>query len=161
MDLQQAAVIFPHADPVELAKFVDRLKVTAGCWLITINVGKSGYAQLSVFRNGKRTPRLVHQLSYEWTTGQPAPARGSGFHLDHSCDTRNCVRPDHIRKVTTRANVTTLATMGNYNKTHCIKGHPFDAQNTYIDKKGKRLCRECQRQRSNAWKRKVGYKTQH
>ena len=29
------------------------------------------------------------------------------------------------------------------NKTHCKNGHPFDEENTHIDKKGWRRCMQC------------------
>lgn len=36
----------------------------------------------------------------------------------------------------------------NSEKTHCVHGHPFDSQNTYIQQKtGKRSCRACSRMR--------------
>jgi hypothetical protein len=34
--------------------------------------------------------------------------------------------------------------------THCPKGHPYDEENTYVDKRGKRNCRECVRQAGRA-----------
>lgn len=34
--------------------------------------------------------------------------------------------------------------------THCIHGHPFDAANTYINARGNRLCRACNRERKRA-----------
>jgi hypothetical protein len=33
------------------------------------------------------------------------------------------------------------------NKTHCKRGHPFDSKNTYITRRGNRMCRACQRLR--------------
>lgn len=43
-------------------------------------------------------------------------------------------------------------------KTECPAGHPYDAENTYVDKRGKRYCNECGRQRSKARSReKFGY----
>lgn len=40
--------------------------------------------------------------------------------------------------------------------THCINGHPYNEQNTYINRNGHRICRTCQRKRqikTNAYKR--------
>lgn len=33
-------------------------------------------------------------------------------------------------------------------RTECINGHPFDAENTYISRRGERACRECHNQRA-------------
>lgn len=37
-------------------------------------------------------------------------------------------------------------------RTHCPHGHPYDEENTYVTKKGSRMCRECMRQRTRAWR---------
>lgn len=40
-------------------------------------------------------------------------------------------------------------------KTHCPRGHPYDAVNTYVTKKGTRACTICKRAASAAWNAKV------
>lgn len=40
------------------------------------------------------------------------------------------------------------------NKTHCKRGHEFTAENTYIDKRGSRICRECVNAKGRAWRLK-------
>ena len=37
-------------------------------------------------------------------------------------------------------------------KTHCINGHPFDAENTYRRENGWRVCIECRRDRNRGYK---------
>jgi hypothetical protein len=37
---------------------------------------------------------------------------------------------------------------GNEDKTHCPQGHPYDDENTYVSKAGKRACKECERKRN-------------
>ena len=37
---------------------------------------------------------------------------------------------------------------------HCPQGHPYDAANTYIDRKGWQVCRTCQRTRQNVWRQR-------
>ena len=39
--------------------------------------------------------------------------------------------------------------IANAKKTHCIHGHAFDELNTYITKVGKRMCRKCNKIRSD------------
>jgi hypothetical protein len=54
---------------------------------------------------------------------------------------------------TNRENV--LAGVGrtavNARRTHCKYGHPFDEENTYVNKYGQRCCRLCRARRSRAW----------
>ena len=43
-------------------------------------------------------------------------------------------------------------------RTHCSHGHPFSPDNMYRYH-GARQCRTCQRRRSDAWKKRTGYKS--
>src|SRR5207247_4303104 len=66
-----------------------------------------------------------------------------------TCEARSCVRPDHLTAVTHRENLLASNTLAGINarKTHCKRGHEFDKANTYICKEGKRMCRQCKRDR--------------
>lgn len=158
--------MWPHADPRELVRFAEKVRRQGKCWEWTANKTQGGYGLLMVKRDGKWAPRMAHQLSYEWSRGKKAPRRHSGFCLDHKprCKNRACVRPTHIRKVRLRVNyidnsVSPLA--NNARKTHCPKGHPYDASNTYINPQGGRVCRKCQRRRSLEWKQRTGYSSRN
>lgn len=53
-----------------------------------------GYGQIKI-GGGSAVPTLVHRLTYERKYG-PIP---EGVVLDHVCNVRNCVNPDHIELV--------------------------------------------------------------
>lgn len=96
----------------------------------------------------------AHRAVWEALVGPIPP----GMSLDHLCRNRPCVNPDHLRVVSMRDN--TLAspitiTGINARKTHCVNGHPFDADNTYTppNRPNRRECRECVRTRSREWQR--------
>lgn len=36
-------------------------------------------------------------------------------------------------------------------KSHCPKGHPYDAENTYTARNGKRYCKTCKRANWHEW----------
>lgn len=69
-----------------------------------------------------------------------------GWHVDHTCRKRACIRPDHLEAVTWKVN--TLRgdgpTAQNARKTHCIHGHEYTASNT-MERDGRRECRTCKR----------------
>lgn len=121
------------------------------CWIWTGCRHASGYGMLNV---GGRKGRLVraHRYSYELLVG-PIP---DGLQLDHLCRVPACVNPDHLEPVTNRENTMRGSnfTAEKARQTHCIRGHEFDAENTYVRPNGTRLCRACGRAASAAYREK-------
>lgn len=75
-----------------------------------------------------------------------------GKMIDHQCRVRRCCNIDHLREVSPTVNALENNDSGpalNARKTHCLRGHPFNAANTYRPARGGRMCRECIRQRSS------------
>jgi hypothetical protein len=88
----------------------------------------------------------AHRASYEINVG-PIP---TGLYLDHLCRNPNCVNPAHLEPVTNEENLRRgrpNPAAINALKTHCIRGHEFTAENTYVTRRGTRTCRECRRTR--------------
>lgn len=104
------------------------------CRLWTRSTNFGGYGKFPL--GGKEV--AAHRVAYELTKG-PIP---EGLVLDHLCRVRLCCNPDHLEPVTHAENVRRgeRAT-----KTHCINGHAFTPENTYITRKGWRHCRACRR----------------
>lgn len=111
------------------------------CWLWTRATHPDGYGNIRVSGRG----RFAHRLAYELEIG-PVP---EGLELDHLCRVRICVNPDHLEPVTHAENMRRGSTgILRVPQTHCVRGHPFDEQNTRWSK-GRRICRAC----SAAWER--------
>lgn len=116
----------PMPSHLTISRFLQKLAPQEdGCWLWTAaTAGGTGYGS---FHDG--TKRLgAHRFAYELWRG-PIP---EGLELDHVCQVRPCVNPDHLRAVTHAAH------MANHlQKDVCIRGHRLDHS--------KRNCLACER----------------
>lgn len=125
-----------NSDPFK--KIMDRSEWVNGCLEWTGGTNTDGYGYISVNYKELR----VHRVVYEYYNG-PIP---KGYVPDHTCKNRKCVFYKHLELVTNKENV--LRGEGpsaiNKRKTYCIKGHPYDEQNTVYTKRG-RACRTCRR----------------
>lgn len=119
------------------------------CVITTNSRTKDGYGRTCTKRFG-RIVRKTHQLAWIDAHGRwPAP----GMQLNHYCDTPPCMEPTHLWEGTQAENNRDSAAKGRHagqKKTHCKHDHEFTPENTYINPKGHRYCRECQRATSRA-----------
>jgi hypothetical protein len=121
------------------ARFALKVEKTATCWL-WLGAGKTeGYGS---FWDGRHLV-MAHRWSYERRYG-PIP---EGLVIDHLCRTPACVNPEHLEPVTQLENVMrgTAPSVANARKTHCLRGHPLDGPNLYVNGAGGRACRQCRK----------------
>jgi len=118
------------------AKYV---RSEVGCWEWTGSRagGRPGRRYGYFYLNGRR--QYAHRVAYEMFVG-PIP---EGLTIDHLCRNRGCVNPDHLEPVTNRENSLRAR------RTHCVHGHPFDAENTGVQRASgrfdRRRCLTCSR----------------
>jgi hypothetical protein len=114
------------------AAFFRRVRVVGECWEWTGARERKGY--------GRFRSQPAHRWSYELLRGEIP----EGLFLDHLCRNRACVNPWHLEPVTNRVNILRGVSFAaiNAHKTHCIRGHEFTPENTYMSTKG-RNCRAC------------------
>lgn len=99
----------------------------SGCWLWLGGLSE-GYGRFRGTINGKLC-RPAHRFAF-LATGGEIP---EGFVLDHTCRTKSCVNPAHLRAVTKQLNAIENSNgpaAKNFRKTHCKRGHEFTAENT-------------------------------
>lgn len=129
----------PRASISERLAAGSAIAAGTGCIDWTRSIRRDGYGR--IFVGG--AARLAHKIAYEVEHGPVRP----GLHLDHLCRNPKCINPDHLEPVSPRENIIRGVgpTAINAAKTHCKHGHEFSPSNTYVNGKGNRSCRACNR----------------
>jgi hypothetical protein len=113
-----------------------------GCWLWTKRLNPRGYGEIGVGSavDGSNRVAFAHRTSYEAFVGSIP----SGLELDHLCRVRCCINPAHLEPVTHAENLARGFAVYKVHraKTHCPRGHPYDADNTRLYQ-GRRFCKAC------------------
>lgn len=151
----QVYVPVPHV-PIQFSmqqRLEEQRRITdSGCWEWTGRLHPKGYAYIGT----GGSLRHVHRVAYELWVG-PIP---DGLQLDHLCRNRCCFNPAHLEPVTREENLRRgIRRCGNMLKTHCKRGHPFDAENTILVPGPKgvgRRCRICYNATQAAFRLKNG-----
>jgi hypothetical protein len=91
-----------------------------GCWQWNLDTDKDGYG-ITWF---ERRATKAHRWSYERHVAPIA----QGLVLDHLCNNRACINPEHLEPVTHAENMRRAA----LRRTHCGNGHEFTPENTRI-----------------------------
>ena len=93
----------------------------------------------------KSERHYAHRWIWEHTFGKIK----KGLQLDHLCRNRKCVNLAHLEPVTPRINTMRGFSFSalNSKKTHCWRGHPFNEENTSINRSSARECLICRRAR--------------
>jgi len=112
-----------------------------GCWP-WLAARNKGYGVIRIGGRSDGHLRAAHRVVYETLIG-PVP---ESLQLDHLCRNRGCVNPEHLEPVTQEENIRrgTGASAQNARKTHCVNGHEFTPENTYVHRRrGRPDAREC------------------
>lgn len=137
---------------LELARFMAKVDVLPnGCWRWTGATGGRGEHLYGIFWAGGKM-RLAHRVSFDHFVGGLIEGDRK-VTLDHVCPAgpmKLCVNWEHLEQVAHGENLLrSPLTVNSINasKTHCVNGHEFTPENTYIKKSnGKRACRACKRE---------------
>lgn len=134
-------------EPGVLARFMAKVDTSSDCHIWTGSKTPGGYGQ---FRVGDKSV-----YAHRWILGHQrgVPLGADEFALHH-CDNPSCVNPAHLYVGSQAQNSQDCVRRGrlrnpradaNRAKTHCIHGHEFTAENTYLTTDGRRQCNQCRR----------------
>lgn len=110
------------------------------CWEWLQSKGSHGYGQ--IWYKGKVT--VAHRVSYTLFKGDIP----KGLVVDHLCNTRICINPEHLEVVTQKENIARApwGFKADHDRrramTHCNRGHLYSDENTYLFD-NRRYCRKC------------------
>ena len=133
-------------DDLASIRFWSKVNRTDGCWEWIGAKTNKGYG--STWHQGRRED--THRIAWRLVNG-PIP---EGMWVLHKCDNPPCVRPDHLylgdihqnaRDAMERGRTARGERLPSGRRTHCPKGHPYDAN---------RRCRICMAEATKRWREK-------
>lgn len=124
-------------------RFWEKVNADGVCWEWDGARKSHGYGNFAPVRT---KTVLAHRWAWEYLVGPIPP----GMELDHRCQNTRCVCPDHLEVVSPQINSRRSQSQSalNARKTHCKYDHKFTPENIRINKKGDRVCRECEAYRT-------------
>jgi hypothetical protein len=124
-------------DPILPQRFWDKVRLCrgSGCWVWLAYRDPKGYGSFKWLGRWTKAHHVALLALGTQITDQ----------VDHTCTNTSCVNPAHLEPVTNAENMRRrYARM-----THCKHGHPMSE--AYVENRGGRNCRTCQRLRTAKW----------
>lgn len=120
-------------------------------------INKSGYRLVTLSNDGEKKTFYIHHLVAEAFIGDRRPGEDVR-HLDGNALNNNL---DNLLYGTRSENILDSVLHGTHfqaRKTHCLQGHEYTEENTYVYPSGKKDCRKCRAESSRKYK--LGLKSQ-
>lgn len=111
------------------------------CWPWTGSTDRNGYPRLSVKVDGRVVTVIPYRVLWEDEYGDEL----GDLEIDHLCQRRDCCNYLHHLEPVTRVENNQRMWETREPVTHCVRGHEFDDENTYVTPDGRRQCRICRR----------------
>jgi hypothetical protein len=116
-------------------RFFSKLDI-GDCWEWTASRTPRGYGR---FGYGGRRIWFAHRFAWSLLVGPI----DDGLVIDHLCRNHACCNPDHLEPVPQKVNL--HRGVGKRGVVECPRGHAYTETNSYINKKGVKICRTCRR----------------
>jgi hypothetical protein len=125
-----------------ITAFLNMVRKTDSCWLWIGSTNGRGYGN---FHHGGRTVR-AHRFSFELFRHDISDE----LVIDHLCQNKICVNPDHLDAVAQQVNVARYYASKSP-KPICVNGHAMTLGDTYLHS-NRRHCKECKRESTRRWR---------
>jgi len=124
-----------------LERFLEKISVSSsGCWEWTAKPEQDGYGRIRVGNKTVKAHRFIYDYYYDDLVKEN--------HVHHVCENKICLNPNHLKQVSLVEHAVI------HRKSHCIYGHEFTPENTYLRPQGTgRRCIICRRNQD-----KLGYR---
>jgi hypothetical protein len=116
-------------------------RIEGDCWLWTGRRDVGGYGVMVLHRKDIK----VHRVSYCINAGISLIDLKDYVLHRTNCPNKNCFNPEHLYAGNHQQNAMDAITTGknaNTQKTHCVRGHEYNEENTYMYN-GSRHCKLC------------------
>lgn len=135
----------------QFARFMEKVEVVPddGCWLWKGRTNEKGYGRYDLPRPARRMV-AAHRFSYQLFRGDIP----DDLEVDHTCNVRRCVNPEHLETVTHAENIRRIPPSARPRRANCPRGHRMEGRNVYIRPDGTRECWACKRIRHQAYKKR-------
>lgn len=123
--------------PREFIEFVGEMG--DDCWDWEGELSHNGYGRYTYGYVGYSRQT---QAAHRWAFQQFVRLLDDEESLDHLCENRRCVNPDHLEPVSVAEN----NRRAKAKLTECKHGHPLSGDNLYVTPNGRRNCKTCRRE---------------
>lgn len=121
-------------------RFFEKVRDDGDCWMWTGASRAAGYGLFNTGPSDVGPSKLVY--AHRWAYEHMIHEIPDGLTIDHLCRNEGCVNPFHMEPVPLAVNLQ-RAESANAKKTHCPQGHEYCGVNTYINRRGSRVCVTC------------------
>lgn len=127
--------------PEAVWELIDRSAGPDACWPWQGQRDRDGYGRFWLDGQPGRSATIASRFVLTAKLGRPLAGLAC-----HTCDNPPCCNPDHLYEGTHQTNRQDSLARDRWHRVKsdtCVRKHPWNEANTYVDERGHRTCRAC------------------